>query len=96
MPHITAPDGVRLNYDEAGTGTPVVLVHEYTADYRTWEPQKRYFSRLHRCVTFSQRGYPLSDVPSEPARYAQDIARDDVIALMSSLGCATIPRPAFP
>jgi pimeloyl-ACP methyl ester carboxylesterase len=85
MPHITAPDGVRLYYEEAGTGTPVVFVHEYAADYRTWEPQMRYFSRSHRCITFSQRGYPPSDVPTDPARYAQDIARDDVIALMDAL-----------
>ncbi len=44
------------------------------------------FSRQHRCVTFSQRGYPPSDVPSDPARYSQDIARDDVIAVMDALG----------
>jgi pimeloyl-ACP methyl ester carboxylesterase len=46
----------------------------------------RHFSRLHRCVTFSQRGYPPSDVPEDGARYGQDIARDDVIALMDALG----------
>jgi pimeloyl-ACP methyl ester carboxylesterase len=85
MPHVTAPDRIRLYYEEAGTGTPVVFVHEYAADYRTWEPQMRYFARSHRCVTFSQRGYPPSDVPTDPARYAQDIARDDVIALMDAL-----------
>src|SRR5712691_11686994 len=85
MPHITSRDGVRLYCEEVGTGTPVVFVHEYAADYRTWEPQMRYFARSHRCVTFSQRGYPPSDVPTDPARYAQDIARDDVIALMDAL-----------
>jgi pimeloyl-ACP methyl ester carboxylesterase len=85
MPHVTAPDRVRLYYEEAGTGTPIVFVHEYAADYRTWEPQMRYFSRAHRCVTYSQRGYPPSDVPTDPALYAQDIARDDVIALMDAL-----------
>jgi pimeloyl-ACP methyl ester carboxylesterase len=63
----------------------VVFVHEYAGDYRTWEPQLRYFSRSYRCVTYSQRGYPPSDVPTDPARYGQDIARDDVIALMDAL-----------
>ena len=85
MPHITARDGTRLYYEEAGEGTPVVFVHEYAGDWRTWEAQMRHFSRLHRCVTYSQRGYPPSDVPSEAARYGQDIARDDVIALMDAL-----------
>jgi pimeloyl-ACP methyl ester carboxylesterase len=85
MPHISARDGVRLYYEEAGSGSPVVFVHEYAGDYRTWEPQMRHFSRAHRCVTFSQRGYPPSDVPTDPAKYGQDRARDDVIDLMDAL-----------
>jgi pimeloyl-ACP methyl ester carboxylesterase len=85
MPQITTRDGTRLFYEEAGQGTPVVFVHEYAGDFRTWEPQMRYFSRAHRCVTYSQRGYPPSDVPTDPARYGQDIARDDVIAVMDAL-----------
>jgi pimeloyl-ACP methyl ester carboxylesterase len=85
MPHITARDGTRLYYEEAGRGTPVIFIHEYAGDYRTWEMQMRFFSRAHRCITYSQRGYPPSDVPSEAARYSQDIARDDVLALMGAL-----------
>ena len=45
----------------------------------------RFFSRAHRCITYSQRGYPPSDVPADAARYSQDIARDDVLALMDAL-----------
>ena len=85
MPHITAQDGTRLYYEEAGHGTPVIFVHEYAGDYRTWEMQMRFFSRAHRCVTYSQRGYPPSDVPTDPAKYSQDIARNDMLALMDAL-----------
>ena len=85
MPHITARDGTRLYYEEAGSGSPVIFVHEYAGDYRTWEMQMRFFSRAHRCITYSQRGYPPSDVPSDGAKYSQDIARDDVVAVMDSL-----------
>src|SRR4029079_15690018 len=85
MPHVAARDGVRLYYEEAGSGTPVIFVHEYAGDYRTWEMQMRFFSRAHRCITYSQRGYPPSDVPTEAERYSQDIARDDVLALMDAL-----------
>jgi len=85
MPHITVQDGTRLYYEEAGHGTPVIFVHEYAGDYRTWEMQMRFFSRAHRCITYSQRGYPPSDVPSDPAKYGQDIARNDVLALMDAL-----------
>jgi pimeloyl-ACP methyl ester carboxylesterase len=86
MPTIAAADGTKLYYEEVGAGTPIVFVHEFAGDYRTWEPQLRYFARSHRCVTYSQRGYPPSEVPTDPARYGQDIARDDVIALMGALG----------
>jgi len=85
MPHITSHDGTRLYYEEAGSGTPVVFVHEFAADYRTWEPQMRHFARSHRCVTYSQRGYPPSDIPNEPDKYLQDKFRDDVIAVMDAL-----------
>jgi len=85
MPHISARDGTRLYYEESGQGTPVIFVHEYAGDYRTWEMQMRFFSRAHRCVTYSQRGYPPSDIQSVGAKYSQDIARDDVVALMDAL-----------
>ena len=86
MPKIRTSDGVSLHYEEAGAGTPVVFVHEFAGDYRTWEPQMRRFARTHRCVTFSQRGYPPSDIPDDAARYGQDIARADVVALIDALG----------
>ena len=86
MPKVKTADGVNLYYEEAGAGTAVVFVHEFAGDYRTWEPQMRRFTRSHRCVTYSQRGYPPSDVPGDPARYGQDIARGDVIAVMDVLG----------
>jgi pimeloyl-ACP methyl ester carboxylesterase len=86
MPKFKTADGVELYYEQAGSGTPVVFVHEFAGDYRTWEPQMRRFTRSHRCITYSQRGYPPSDVPSDPAKYGQDIARGDVIALMDALG----------
>ena len=85
MPHTPARDGTRLYYEEAGSGTPVIFVHEYAGDFRTWEPQMQHFARAYRCVTYSQRGYPPSDVPEDGAKYGQDIARDDVIAVMDAL-----------
>jgi pimeloyl-ACP methyl ester carboxylesterase len=85
MPKIRTSDGVNLYYEEAGAGTAVVFVHEFAGDYRTWEPQMRRFSRSHRFVTYSQRGYPPSNIPDDTARYGQDFARSDVIALMDAL-----------
>lgn len=88
MPHITTTDGVTLYYEETGAGTPVVFVHEFAGDYRTWEPQMRYFGRARRCVTFSSRGYPPSDVPDDPHAYGQARACQDVVDLMDQLKMA--------
>jgi pimeloyl-ACP methyl ester carboxylesterase len=41
MAKISAPDGVNLYVEAVGSGTPVVFVHEYAGDYRSWEPQVR-------------------------------------------------------
>ena len=85
MPHVTTADGVELYYEETGSGTPIVFVHEFGGDYRAWEPQLRYFARTHRCITFNARGYPPSAVPDDPEMYSQDLARDDVLAVLDGL-----------
>src|ERR1700686_2803699 len=46
MPYADS-NGVRLYYEEAGKGTPIVFVHEFAADLRSWEPQIRHFSRRY-------------------------------------------------
>jgi pimeloyl-ACP methyl ester carboxylesterase len=88
MPHATTPDGVKLYYEEAGSGTPILFVHEYCGDWRSWEPQVRFFSRRHRCITYSFRGYPGSDVPADGAMYGQQHAVDDAKHMLDHLGIA--------
>ena len=68
MPHATTDDGVRLYYEETGSGTPVIFVHEYAGDYRSWEPQMRHFGQRYRAITYNARGYPPSDVPRGQSR----------------------------
>lgn len=86
MPFATASDGVKLYYEEAGAGTPIVFVHEFGGDHRSWELQMRYFSRRHRCVTFAARGYPPSEVPQAVDAYSQRRAVDDIVAVMDAAG----------
>src|SRR5438874_10536224 len=85
MPHLTTDDGISLYYEETGSGTPIVLVHEFADDYRGYEGQMRYFGRRYRCIAYNARGYPPSDVPDDPDRYSQDRARDDIRAVLDAL-----------
>jgi pimeloyl-ACP methyl ester carboxylesterase len=86
MPFLTTDDGVKLHYEESGAGTPIVFVHEFAGDWRTWEPQLRHFSRRYRCIAYNARGYPPSDVPADVERYSQQRARDDILAVLDALG----------
>ena len=86
MARIAALDGTKLHVEETGSGTPVIFVHEFAGDHRSWEPQMRFFARSHRCVTFAARGYPPSDIPTDPSAYSQDMACADVLAVMNGLG----------
>jgi pimeloyl-ACP methyl ester carboxylesterase len=85
MPKITTDDGVELYYEDTGTGVPIIFVHEFAGDYRSWEPQVRHFARTNRCITFSARGFLPSDVPDDPGMYSQDRARDDILAVLDGL-----------
>jgi pimeloyl-ACP methyl ester carboxylesterase len=85
MPHVTTTDGVRLYYEEVGSGDPVVFVHEFAGDYRSYETQLRFFARRYRCIAFNARGYPPSDVPEDWQGYSQERARDDIRDVLDRL-----------
>lgn len=77
--------GVKIWFEEAGSGLPLVFLHEFLNDYSGWDDQMRHFARDYRCVTISARGYPPSDCPEEEEVYAQDLFRDDVLAVLDHL-----------
>ncbi|SAK60511.1 alpha/beta hydrolase [Caballeronia temeraria] len=85
MPYLTTSDDVKLYYEEAGEGTPIVFVHEFGGDLRSWEPQMRYFSRRYRCIAFAARGYTPSDVPDDIEQYSQAIAARDIRDVLDAL-----------
>jgi pimeloyl-ACP methyl ester carboxylesterase len=86
MAYATTDDGVRLYYEETGAGVPVVFVHEFAGDHRSWEPQVRFFSRRHRCIAYAARGYPPSDVPEDVESYSQKRAAADIGAVLDGAG----------
>jgi len=85
MPYVTADDGVRLYYEESGQGTPILFVHEFMGEYRSWEAQMRYFSRRYRCIAYNARGYPPSDVPEKVEDYSFEHQRAGVRAMLDAL-----------
>jgi pimeloyl-ACP methyl ester carboxylesterase len=88
MPAIVTDDGVTLHVEETGEGEPLLFIHEFAGDHRSWEPQVRFFSASFRCITYAARGYPPSDVPTDPAAYSQTRAVADAVAVLDGLSIA--------
>lgn len=83
---IVSFNGVDLYYEETGQGFPLVWSHEYGGDYRSWEPQVRYFARRYRVITYNHRGYPPSSIPAHADGYSQDLLVEDLSQLLTRLG----------
>lgn len=77
-------NGALLAYDEAGTGSPVVLLHAGIADRRMWRDQIAPLATRHRVITVDLRGYGESELP--PSAFAH---HDDVVGLLDALGLAS-------
>jgi pimeloyl-ACP methyl ester carboxylesterase len=86
VPYALTDDGVRLYFEETGSGRPVILVHEFAGDLRSYEPQVRHFGKRYRTVAFNARGFPPSDVPEHVSSYSQARAADDILAVLDQIG----------
>ena len=85
MPYAVAPDQVKLYFEEVGEGVPILFVHEFAGDHRSWEPQLREFGRRYRCIVYAARGYKPSDVPSDPEAYSYLHVMRDAVAMLDHL-----------
>jgi pimeloyl-ACP methyl ester carboxylesterase len=86
VPYALTDDGVRLYFEETGSGRPVILVHEFAGDLRSYEPQVRHFGKRYRTVAFNARGFPPSDVPEHVSSYSEARAADDILAVLDQIG----------
>lgn len=84
MPHATI-NGVNLYYEEAGSGYPLVLAHEFAGSHESWREQVRFLSRHYRVITYNARGYPPSEVPQDVNAYSQETAVADLHQLLRHL-----------
>ncbi len=86
MPEFQTADGITLFFEQTGDGVPIVFVHEFGGDYRSWHRQIPVLSRSFRCITYCARGFLPSVVPRERSRYGQALSTGDLLVLMNHLG----------
>jgi pimeloyl-ACP methyl ester carboxylesterase len=78
----TAP--IDLYYEDNGTGSPVVLLHGWPLDSRSWEAQLPALVQAgHRVVTYDRRGFGRSSRPS--VGYDFDTLSADLDTVLTTL-----------
>jgi non-heme chloroperoxidase len=85
---------IQLNYYDHGTGRPVVLIHGYPLDARSFEKQERVLVDAgYRVLSYDRRGFGLSSQPS--IGYDYDTFAADLDTLMESLDLHDVVLAGF-
>ena len=74
-------NGARIAYEVHGAGPALTLIHEGIADRRMWRETLPALQEDFTVVTYDQRGFGDSSLPSGPATYV-----DDLRALLDHVG----------
>ncbi|NNM45100.1 alpha/beta fold hydrolase [Knoellia koreensis] len=101
MPTFRTTDDVTLSYTDEGQGTPVVLVHGYTAPATAWVlTVDELLAAGYRAITFDRRSHGESETTmhgQRMARHGRDLGEllehlglDDVVLVGASMGGNTI------
>lgn len=83
MPRIQA-GSITMNYDQQGSGEPLILIPYLAADYACYAFQVADYSKQFTCVSVDLRGTGESDKPG--GVYSTEMFADDVAALMQAIG----------
>ena len=78
-------NGIKLYYEEAGSGPPLVWVHGFSCGIRSWDPQVRALSGSRRVITYDVRGFGISEAPEQAAAYSQTLSVADLTGLLQHL-----------
>ena len=76
--------GVRLHYDDQGSGQPIVFVHGHPFNHTMWQYQVSRFSKEYRLIMPDLRGYGRTEVT--PGKVLLDEMALDILHLLESLG----------
>ncbi len=86
MPFAEVPDGIRIYYEEHGTGEPVLLLMGTGADHTFWGPQIGPYSERYRTIVLDSRGTGRSSRPSDPTTCTAAALGRDALGVLDHLG----------
>ncbi|MEE8398667.1 MAG: alpha/beta hydrolase [Desulfobacterales bacterium] len=82
-------DGVKIYYEDHGSGEAILLTHGYSATSNMWAGQIGPLSGKCRVITWDMRGHGKSDSPSDVGLYSEAHTTDDMAAVLDACGAAT-------
>src|SRR5829696_8761996 len=83
MPYLGRPDGVKIHWEERGTGPLVVLAPYANAYPAVYDPLEAELSGDHRIARYGDRGSGASD---RTGPYDMDTGADDLEAVIETAG----------
>ena len=79
---------IDVNYELAGSGTPLVLTHGLGDDLHFWDDSAAALAEHHTVVRWDVRGFGLSDKP--PGPYSPALLAADLAALLDALRLTSV------
>lgn len=73
-----------MNYDQQGTGEPLILIPYLTADHACYAFQVAEYAKYFTCISLDLRGTGETDKPE--GAYTTELLADDVAAFMRAMG----------
>ncbi len=83
---VRSQDGLRLAYDDQGTGVPLLCLPGLTRNMEDFEPVLERFGGQARIIRMDFRGRGASDFAPDPMSYAIPQEAADVLTLLDHLG----------
>jgi pimeloyl-ACP methyl ester carboxylesterase len=83
MPKVKIND-IAMNYEQQGTGEPLVLIPYLAADNACYAFQVAEYAKHFTCISVDPRGVGETDKPSGP--YSTQLLADDIAAFMQAIG----------
>ena len=82
MPKVKA-NNITMNYDQQGTGEPLILIPYLAADHACYAFQVAEYAKHFTCIALDLRGTGETDKPQ--GVHSTELLADDVVAFMDSL-----------
>ena len=79
-------NGIEIEYQDGGLGSPVLLGHGYSATGRMWDGQRAALGDRYRIVSWDMRGHGQTESPKDPAQYSAALTVADMRALLQHCG----------